>query len=76
MFEDKAKFAIIFPKIKNLSQEQIEDFTNKRCITIEIDYKNNKEQIELDEECLLLCVEITAKSSEKEIIAGNENFVY
>lgn len=76
MFEDKAKFAIIFPKIKNLSQEQIEEFVSKRSISIEIDYKENKERIDLDEECLLLSVEIVAKGSDKEIVAGNENFVY
>ena len=51
-------------------------FVSKRSISIEIDYKENKERIDLDEECLLLSVEIVAKGSDKEIVAGNENFVY
>ncbi len=41
-----------------------------------MNFKGQKEIVELDEECLLVQVELSIKSNKREICAGNEDFIY
>lgn len=38
MFEDKAKLALIFPLIKNLSEEQLESFAVNKSLELTFEY--------------------------------------
>lgn len=76
LFEDKSKFALIFPLIKNLNENQIAEFSKNSSLNLEFEFKGQKESVELDEECLLVQVEISNKGNAKEIVAGNNLFVY
>ena len=57
--EDKSKFGKLFPVIKNMSLEKIDEFLKNQKVTVEINMGKEKEDFELDEENLLIMTEIT-----------------
>lgn len=39
IFEDKGKFAMIFPMIKNLTEQQIKEFSQNKVLKIDVVFK-------------------------------------
>lgn len=74
--EDKSKFGKLFPLIKNMSPEKIEEFLKKQKVSVELVSGNEKESFELDEENLLIVTEITKTPEEGHLVSGEEDFVY